>query len=71
MLKFNNIINNLQQPEPTIVKEAEKIQEMIYFISTTDLLDSYTTAEIITNTLKNNLVLYNEKWYMLDLNTNL
>jgi phage/plasmid-associated DNA primase len=38
----------------------------IYYISLEDLNDSFRTAEIITSTLKNRLVLCKEEWYMLD-----
>lgn len=36
------------------------------FISVNDVLDPFKCAEVIQNTLKNTLILCNEKWYMLD-----
>jgi hypothetical protein len=41
------------------------------YISIDDLTDIYKTSVIITNTLKTSLVLCNEEWYMLDINTQL
>ena len=38
----------------------------IYYISLDDLSDTFTTAEIISKTLKDRLILCKEVWYMLD-----
>ena len=40
----------------------------IYYISLDDLSDTFTTAEIISKTLKDRLILCKEVWYMLDKN---
>lgn len=37
----------------------------IYYINADDLDDSFKVAKIISNTLKNELILCNEKWFML------
>ena len=39
-----------------------------YYISVEDLTDTFKTAEIISKTLKEGLVLCNEMWYVLDKN---
>ena len=44
------------------------LKHNVYFISVPDLKDSFKTAEIISKTLKNRLVLCKEVWYMLDAN---
>jgi phage/plasmid-associated DNA primase len=66
--KYNKLFDKKKKIKKTIVLPIEPTEPIIpveYFISSDDLLDAYKTAMVIAITLKVNLVLCKEMWYML------
>lgn len=65
--KYNKLFDKKKKKKVFIIptETTEPIIEVEYFISVEDLLDAYKTAMVIATTLKVNLVLCKEMWYML------